>query len=308
MGTAIVSLALALDGERSLSRALMWMALATWVVLTASAALHLVTGRGVFISQLRLPASLSGVAGTCVIGARLVLYGWTGPGAMLLILATLLWVGLLPAILRNWTTPTVGTSFLLAVSTFALCGLAEELATAEGTAWLAWAGLPLLVAGAAAYVFVASGFDFSQLLRGSGDQWVAGGALAIGGLCLAELLASSHRFTGIASLEGVLTVAGWVVWVAAIVWLPLLVLGEVIRPRPEAHPHRWATVFPIGMYAAMSFALGAQLRAPALVDFARVWVWVAVAVWALVVIGTARRLRRGAGSAGGYSSFSSEPL
>jgi hypothetical protein len=36
------------------------------------------------------------------------------------------------------------------------------------------------------------------------------------------------------------------------------------------------------MYAACSFVVGAAADAAPITDFARVWVWVAVAVWAVV--------------------------
>jgi uncharacterized membrane protein YoaK (UPF0700 family) len=43
------------------------------------------------------------------------------------------------------------------------------------------------------------------------------------------------------------------------------------------------------MYAACSFVVGAVASAPAITDFARDWVWVAVAVWLAVLVGLARR-------------------
>jgi tellurite resistance protein TehA-like permease len=47
---------------------------------------------------------------------------------------------------------------------------------------------------------------------------------------------------------------------------------------------RWSTVFPVGMYAACSFLVGAAAHAPGITDFARVWIWVAVAVWLVVFV------------------------
>jgi hypothetical protein len=49
-------------------------------------------------------------------------------------------------------------------------------------------------------------------------------------------------------------------------------------------------VFPLGMYAACSFVVGALVTATAITDFARVWVWVSAAVWVVVF---AAMLRRG---------------
>jgi hypothetical protein len=44
------------------------------------------------------------------------------------------------------------------------------------------------------------------------------------------------------------------------------------------------------MYAACSFVVGAAAGAPAITSFARVWVWVALAVWSIAF---AAMLRRG---------------
>jgi hypothetical protein len=66
---------------------------------------------------------------------------------------------------------------------------------------------------------------------------------------------------------------------AALAWLPVLIAGELAAPRAGDPGKRWSTVFPVGMYAAMAFAVG-------LTGFARVWTWVALAVWALAVAGS----------------------
>ena len=51
---------------------------------------------------------------------------------------------------------------------------------------------------------------------------------------------------------------------------------------------RWSTVFPLGMYAASSFVVGAVAHAGAITTFARVWVWIALASWAIVFAITIR--------------------
>jgi hypothetical protein len=61
-------------------------------------------------------------------------------------------------------------------------------------------------------------------------------------------------------------------------WLPILLVAEARWPRTTYDVGRWSTVFPVGMYAACSFVVGAVASAPAITDFARVWVWVAVTV------------------------------
>jgi hypothetical protein len=50
------------------------------------------------------------------------------------------------------------------------------------------------------------------------------------------------------------------IYVLALAWLPVLVTAEIALPRLRFDPRRWATVFPLCMYAAAGFAV-ARLRA-----------------------------------------------
>ena len=79
-------------------------------------------------------------------------------------------------------------------------------------------------------------------------------------------------------------------WALTIAWLPVLLAVEALRPRQGYDVRRWSTVFPVGMYAPCSFVVGAAVHATGITDFARVWVWAAVAQWLLVF---AAMLRRG---------------
>jgi tellurite resistance protein TehA-like permease len=81
-------------------------------------------------------------------------------------------------------------------------------------------------------------------------------------------------------------------------WLLTLLFAEVRWPRLSAGPARWSTVFPLGMYAVSSFAVGVVAHADLLASFARVWVWIALAGWAIVfaaMIGRAFEVVRGPG-------------
>jgi tellurite resistance protein TehA-like permease len=73
-----------------------------------------------------------------------------------------------------------------------------------------------------------------------------------------------------------------VLWGFSIFWLPVLLVAEVIRPRLRYDVRRWATVFPVGMYAACSFLAGSAAHVSAITEFARIWVWVGVPVWLIV--------------------------
>jgi tellurite resistance protein TehA-like permease len=122
-----------------------------------------------------------------------------------------------------------------------------------------------------------------------GDHWVAGGALAISAVASAEIgLAAAHS----PALHGLLVASHAVsiaLWIAAIVWLPVLAVGELISPRWRFDLRRWATVFPVGMYAACSFEVGRIHGLHALRSFASVWAWVSLAVWLAAGVNTCAR-------------------
>lgn len=263
MGTGIVSVALSLDGRESLSRLLFVAAAAGLIAVAAALATFAVSDRVTLREHACAPGALTWVAATDVVGARLTLFGWRHEAEALLVVASALWLVLVPCVLAHWRTPTVGLSFLLVVAT-------ESVAVLTARVGLAHAALVPFALGLAFYVFVVARFDVRHVLEGDGDHWIAGGALAIAALAAARC--------------GLHTLA-LAVWAAAAAWLPALLLAEIVRPRLRFDPRRWSTVFPLGMYAVCSFAVGGRL-----VDFARAWVWVALAAWATAAAGTVRRL------------------
>lgn len=64
--------------------------------------------------------------------------------------------------------------------------------------------------------------------------------------------------------------------------------GEVLRPRLSYDVRRWATVFPLGMYAACSFATGQVTGITGTADFGHGWTWVAFTASLLVLAGLFR--------------------
>jgi tellurite resistance protein TehA-like permease len=281
MGTGIVSVALAVDGAETLSRMLLAVAVAGWVVAAAAAC-----GRGV--ASRSVPASLTAVAGTAVLGARAAMLGWGGVATVVFGLAVVLWLPLLPRIMRRPERGTAGAAFLVVVATEAIAVLAAYVASSDHTRWLVVAAVLPLALGLAAYPRVVTRFDLRELAQGFGDQWVAGGALAIAAVACAALGRAAASVDAPRSLHQILDAAALVVWVLAIAWLPLLAAGELRRPRRGYDRRRWATVFPVGMYAVCSFLVAGADDVRPIGTFARVWVWIALAVWTVVFLAMAR--------------------
>lgn len=292
MGTGIVSVALSLDGQETLSRVLLALATAIWAILVVLLPARALRDRARFRRDAGSPAAFTAVAGTAVLGARLTMLGWSWAGSALLVIALLAWLALVGPVLRSWSRPTVGASFILTVGTESLALLAAELALAYHADWLLLASLPPFLLGLGFYLFVLCSFDPGQLAGGRGDHWVTGGALAISAIAAGRITLAYQHLEPSGGAGGALEGVSLALWVLALLWLPVLLAVELRWPRLRYSVRRWSTVFPVGMYAACSFVVGAVDSAPAITRFAHIWVWVALGVWAVVATGLARATAR----------------
>ncbi|WP_210495676.1 hypothetical protein [Patulibacter sp. SYSU D01012] len=288
MGTGIVSTALELTGRHGVADGLLVVACALWVALALVAAGRLVRDPAGAARGARAAEALSAVAATCVLGSRFVIGGHAGVGAVLLAAGAALWAALVGPALRALPARAHGGTFLIAVGTESVAVLAAALAAARDAAWLLAPAALLALLGAAFYLDVLRRFDPRELLRGHGDQWVVGGALAITALAGAELQQGATTLGVVPGVHDALRVATIALLVAAAAWLPVLVAGELARPRPRYDARRWASVFPVGMYAAVAATVGRAEGSTLLSDVARAGAWVALAVWAVVAVGLLR--------------------
>jgi tellurite resistance protein TehA-like permease len=256
MGSAIVSIDLYADHQPVLSAIMGWFAAGAWLLLAGVLGVRLAYQRDRFAREASSPASFTGVAGTAVLGTRFAMQDYHAVAAALLAVSGVGWALLLIPVLRHWETPTAGTSFLLSVATEGLAVLGATLAVSYRAGWLVSAAVPALILGLALYVFTAARFDLRELVTVHGDHWVAGGALAISALAAGKVTGAAAALGQFSRQHQILTTSTLVLWCLAMVWLLPLVAGEVLRPRLTYDVRRWATVFPLGMYAACSLATG----------------------------------------------------
>ncbi len=289
MATGIASIALSLEGRHALSVVLLVICAAIWIAVAGLQPVRALLNARRFRDETGDPTALTAVAGTAVLGTRLTMLGWNWAGTVLLILALAVWIGLVPVVLGRWRTPTTGASFLLAVATESLALLAAELAGAAHASWLLYAALAPFCLGLGCYAFVLSRFQFRQLTVGTGDQWVGGGALAISTVTAGRIALTAQRVGVLSGALGALRTLALVLWCLTMTWLPALLAAEALRPRVHYAIGRWSTVFPVGMYAACSFTTGVVAGISGITEFARVWVWLAVAVWLIVFVAMVRR-------------------
>ena len=129
--------------------------------------------------------------------------------------------------------------------------------------------------------------------RGAGDHWVAGGALAISALAGAKLLAadSARLYLWNEDDSGVLRFTTVALVLLDLAWYAVLLIAEIVWPRPRYDTRRWATVFPLGMTAAATLSAATAVGLPWLEGLGRVLVWVAVAAWLAVGVGAVATAR-----------------
>ncbi|MHB9853079.1 tellurite resistance/C4-dicarboxylate transporter family protein [Streptomyces krungchingensis] len=290
MATGIVSVGLHMADHETLSRIALVLACVAWVGLAADFVLRLLRERPRWVGEAYTPAALTAVAATTVIGTRLSLLGWQVAAEALLALSAVLWPVLLWCVVRHWKHRMPGGVFLVCVATQGLAVLAATLAAAVGPEWLAHAALVLFWLGLALYVVAYTHFDTREVARGAGDQWVAGGALAISALAGAKLVAAHHvnPYLWNDDDQSVLRTATVAVLVLAVAWYCVLVVAELIWPRPRYDVRRWATVFPMGMTAVATLTTSSALGHPWLRGWGDVLLWIAVAAWLAAAVGAAR--------------------
>ncbi|RKT87471.1 Voltage-dependent anion channel [Saccharopolyspora antimicrobica] len=286
MGIGIVSVAAQLAGDTVLSWVLLTVAGVVWVLLGVSFLTRLASDAPAWRAEAVRPGALTGVAATGVLGVGLAQHGWPAVSWVFLAVAVVLWAALLPRVLRNLSSPAVGSSFLLCVATQSLAVLAAKLAVGAG--WMLSLAVVADVLGLGLYAFVLSRFDFRQLVRGSGDHWIAGGALAISTVATTALASALP-----AGAAGAVGAGAVVLWAITSAWYVVLAGLELFAPRLRYDFRRWATVFPLGMTCTATFGVAAATGAGWLMTAAQVLLWPALVVLCLAAWGTARRVTGG---------------
>lgn len=297
MATGIVSIAAALQGLPTLSRAFLGIGCAAALVLGAAVGL-----RALRTSDPRPRLrSFAVVAGTAVLGSRFALAGRTTLALALWSLACVLWLALLLRLRRPARGDLGGGALLVVVATESLAVLAAVLAPAVAPGLLPVA-LACWSAGLLLYPAVAGAVSL-RFRRAGGfapDLWIVMGALAIATLAGSELLLSVRALHELHGLGRWLPDADLATWALASALVPLLVAAELhARDRWRAEAGRWSFVFPLGMYAVASRTLARADDLPFLSDVGRAFFVLALAAWAVVLLGvTARTAREAAGAAG----------
>lgn len=305
MATAIVSISVRNTGAIVLSDTLFWLALASFLALSADYLVRLARQREANAGEARGRTgflSLTVTAAAAILASRLSALDVQGVALALTLVAAISWLALTYAVivgqlLRAETTFGLemvdGTWFLWVVGT-------QSVAVAAGSYAAAFHSPPFATVAAAAwsigllqFLLIAS-VAFARLLltplapdSEAAPYWVFMGSASSTALAGATLLKLDDGQTlveteTIASLSAIL-------WAFSTWLIPLIVtlaLWQRLRPGGLSgyRPMMWSMVFPIGMYGEASRQFGEIRHLSWLEQMGEYEAWLALALWAFVFV------------------------
>jgi tellurite resistance protein TehA-like permease len=309
MGTGIVSVGMRNHGLTTFSAVLMWLTAFAYVlllVLTAARAVWFPAAlRADFDDPARGFRFFTFVAGTAVLGTRLMLSGHRHSAFVLLAVAGAAWILLgyvVPwtAVLGREDRPIIasanGTWFIWVVASQSIAVLAAALEPTTGTgqrelallAVFSWSVGVFLYA--AAGIFVAARMMLYPLkpIDLTPPYWVAMGATAITVLAGARIVQMADA-PMVNVTRGLIAGASVVFWAFGTWLIPALVATGWWRHVTHRIPLRyeatlWSIVFPLGMYGVAGHYLGTADHLPIVRVIGENETWVALAAWALTFV------------------------
>lgn len=325
MATGIVSIAAHLLQLPRMAQALFALNVvlyaAMWLLGLARLARHPRAFMGDLVDHLRGPGFFTWVAGTAVLGSQFVmLSGDYRAGALLWIVAVVLWIGLTYAIFAAFTVKDTkpaldrginGAWLLAVVATQSIAVLSALLAAHADTharAMLNFLALSMWLFGGMLYTWMMSlifyRYTFFRLAPGdlSPPYWINMGAMAISALAGSLLVVNADGAPLLRALLPFLKGFTIFYWATGTWWIPMLLVLGVWRYVYKRHPLRydplyWGAVFPLGMYAAATHEMALAMELDFLEVLPPIFLWVALAAWSAAFVGLARQwLSRAAGN------------
>ena len=320
MATGIVSIGAHQLGVGVVDVGLLAFNIAAYVVLVALTAVRLTRHWTAFVADLtdhrRAFGFLTTVAGTCVLGAQMVVIADDVAIATgLLIAGAVLWLVLIYTIFTALTirpdkpslVDGISGSWLLAVVATQSIAVLIALLSAHWeqplrlhanfvalSMWL-WGGmLYIWIISLIFYRYVFFPFSPADLAP---PYWINMGAMAISALAGSLLIVDTPAAPFLDSLRPFLEGFTVFYWATGTWWIPMIAILAVwrygFRRLPlEYDPLYWGAVFPLGMYAVATFRMADAMSLGFLDFIPHAFFWIGLAAWILAFIGMVRSLAR----------------
>ncbi len=318
MATGIVSVASHLMGLAAVARILLALNVLFYVVLWALTLLRCTRYpervRADFLDHGRSVGFFTVVAGTCVLGSQFLIVAklWLLP-VVLWGVGIALWVVLTHGIITALTVKQVkpglaeginGGWLLPVVAAQSVASLGAQLVAGFPPArqpevllfcLVVWLGAGMLYVWIISLIFYRYTFFPLNPSDLAPPYWINMGAVAISTLAGTMILAAADRSPLIQELLPFVKGLTLLFWSTATLWIPMLVILGVWRHLYRRFPLRydplyWGAVFPLGMYTACTYRLTRVMDAQVLDVIPKVFVYIALAAWALTLLGFIRQL------------------
>jgi len=315
MATGIVAIALNLLELRVLSGVFSGVALVSWAALFIVYSWRLIRFPRTVFADLMNPRLtfnfFSFVAATDIVGLIFLIHGHNGLALVSWLTALVAWSALLYfsfSVLTllhgertlnvmdgGWLIGIVGTQSLVLLGLKIVPQFGDYAAFMMLGIYMLW-WLGLILYGIFVTLFCYRIFFLSMSLEDYTPlMWVIMGAAAISANASSTLDMSDPVIHVLSEMHPVVDGVALLTWTLATWWIPLLIVISIwkhfVRHAPLRYdPRQWSIVFPLGMYTVATYQLSLAAEFEPMHQISHVMIWVAVTVWALVMIGLVRRL------------------